>query len=114
MPPEKLTPIGYRLQQFLDFFRQCTDVSPTNLRGVRGKGLARGSKETPVGGVGIGTTDQLDFRDVVCGNHPRVAGMKLITEPVLVEPRLDGVDAMRHNQCGAFALLDDEISHRQL
>jgi hypothetical protein len=95
---------GNRQQPLLDFYVQCADVPPPDFGNVSGKGFARGCEETPIGRVGIGATDQLDFREMVCGNHARVAGMKLISEPAFVEPRLDRVDAMRHDQCGPVML----------
>jgi hypothetical protein len=40
--------------------------------------------------------------------------MKLVAKPAFVEPRLDRVDAMCHDQRRSVTLLDDEVSHRQL
>ena len=45
------------------------------------------------------------------GNHPRVARMKLIGEPLALELFVNGINAIGDNQRGPGRTLGEEVAH---
>ena len=75
------------------------------------EGGGDGSEEAGVDGVGVGAADELEFDDVVRGDHAGVAGMELGFEVFGAEPVVDGVDARGDDEDGAGGALGEEVAH---
>ena len=59
-----------------------------------GEGVVLGVEIPGVNGIGVWATDQLDFHNVVGGDHAGVTGMKLVSQPLLIQPFLEAIDAV--------------------
>ncbi len=94
------------------FVVNCFDVMATNEIQILWQCAARRIKETPMHGIGIGTPDQTQCRDVVRGNHARVAGVELVCPPTPFQLRGDLVDALGDDQRWSIGSLGEKISQR--
>ena len=78
---------------------------------VGGQPIALGIEETGVGRVRIRTADQMEFDHVMGRDHARVARMELAGQPFLLEPVVNGVDALRDDQGRAFRAFGEKVAH---
>src|SRR5260221_94827 len=69
-------------------------------------------EEAHVNRVGIRTANELDFNDVMCRDHPRVAWVKLIPKTFICKPPMNRIHPVRHDQRGALLTFREEIAHR--
>ena len=85
------------------------DVTAAGEIQVFGQLRARRVEEAAVHGIGIGTSDQTQSRNVVRGHHSRVRRMELTFPPVARELCGDLVDALSHYQHRSIGGLRQEI-----
>ena len=97
-----------------DLAAQGADVVFAQLLEVGGKGVALRREEALVNRVGIGATNEVDLHDMMSGNHSGIAGMELRPESLLLQPIPDRVDAVGHDEGGAFLALGQKIAHRPI
>ena len=97
-----------------DLVAQGADVVFAQLLEVGGKGVALRRKEALVNRVGIGATNQMNLHDVMSRNHAGIAGMELRPESLLLQPVPDRVNAVGHDEGGAFVALGQKVAHRTI
>ena len=94
-----------------DLVRERSNVSPANLLQIGGESVALRIEKAGVGRVRIGTSDELNLNHMMRRHHARVAGMELAFKPLGLQPRIDGVDPLRHDERGALRALGQKVAH---
>ena len=102
---------GNPLEPAGDFVGEGGDVGAADDVEIGGQRAHGRSKEAGIDRVRIGATDELQFHDVVGGDHAGVAGMELRVEAFGLQPVVDGVDARSDDQGRAFRALGEEVAH---
>src|ERR1700722_7652767 len=76
------------LKPYRDLIRHSADVTLTDAAHIGSHGRPLGRKKSSVDWIGIGTSNQLDFDDMMRRNHPGVAGMNLRSQAFAFEPSI--------------------------
>src|SRR6185437_231245 len=91
---------------------ECFDVMAADQVEIGWQHAARRIEETLVNRIRIGTADELQRGDVVRWNHARIARMKLVRPPAMLELSLDLVDSLGDDQHRTGGRFGEEVSQR--
>ncbi len=99
------------LQPLCDFISQSADIAAADFVQILRASIALWGKETCVGRIGIRATDELQFHNVMRRNHPGITGMKLVAQAFGFELVVNSINAVSHNERGAFGTFGKKVPH---
>ena len=95
-----------------DFLREGANVTSSDFGQILRELISLRIEKAGVSGIGIRAADELNFHHVMGRNHPGVAGVELFGQTFPLEPLVNCINPIGHDQSRPFGAFGQKIAYR--